>query len=201
MGTRGAVGFRIDGQDKLAYNHFDSYPDGLGKDVVEFVRGWLKDGRDKMREAARRLRVVDTNVPPTAADKEALAPHADLGVSNGSLDDWYCLFRKLQGDLDGYLKAGVMPGDGASFVGDSLFCEWAYVVNLDDFTLEVYRGFQKAPHSNGRYASMPIVEEDRRKNGIGTVYHPVALIETFPLDDIGPNWLAQIESHEKDDEE
>ncbi len=27
MGTRGAYGVRIDGQDKIAYNHSDSYPE------------------------------------------------------------------------------------------------------------------------------------------------------------------------------
>ena len=32
-----------------------------------------------------------------------------------------------------------------TFAKDSLFCEWAYVVNLDTEMLEVYRGFQETP--------------------------------------------------------
>ena len=38
MGTRGILGFRKNGLDKLAYNHFDSYPEELGANVVKFCR-------------------------------------------------------------------------------------------------------------------------------------------------------------------
>lgn len=38
MGTRGIYGFRFSGTDKLTYSHFDSYPEGLGSEVVEFIR-------------------------------------------------------------------------------------------------------------------------------------------------------------------
>ena len=38
MGTPGAVGFRANKQDKVTYNHFDSYPSGLGSDVISFIR-------------------------------------------------------------------------------------------------------------------------------------------------------------------
>lgn len=188
MGTRGAIGFRIDGQDKIAYNHFDSYPSELGDDAVSFIRGWLADGRDKMRAAVRALTVIDTDAKPTAEQKERLAPIADLGVSEKSLDDWYCLLRNLQGDLGGYLKHGLIP-DGHDFMRDSLFCEWAYVVNMDDFSFEVYRGFQKSPHTDGRYSAL--------EPGAG--YYPVALLKAFALDDIPQNWIAQVDPPEGDD--
>jgi hypothetical protein len=188
MGTRGAIGIRIDGQDKIAYSHFDSYPDGLGKDAVKFIRKWLADGREKMRDAGRALILIDEKIPPTAEQKAKLAPVTDLGVSKQSTDDWYCLTRKLQGDLGGYLKYGVIP-DGHAFLKDSLFCEWAYVVNLDDFSFEVYRGFQNAPHTNGRYAGLG---EDRG-------YYPVALVKAFALDDIPRNWIKQVDPPEGDE--
>ena len=38
MGTSGAIGFVVDGKEFVAYNHFDSYPENLGKEVVEFIR-------------------------------------------------------------------------------------------------------------------------------------------------------------------
>ena len=33
MGTRGFVGVKVDNTIKGSYNHFDSYPDGLGQDI------------------------------------------------------------------------------------------------------------------------------------------------------------------------
>ena len=39
MGTRGAIGWSKGGVTKVTYNHFDSYPDGLGLDVVKYLKG------------------------------------------------------------------------------------------------------------------------------------------------------------------
>lgn len=47
MGTRGAYGFYKDGQNKLTYNHFDSYPEGLGNTVVDFCRATMRKGEIK----------------------------------------------------------------------------------------------------------------------------------------------------------
>jgi len=37
------------------------------------------------------------------------------------------------------------------FIKNSLFCEWAYIINLDSKELEIYKGFQKEPNNN-RYS-------------------------------------------------
>ena len=37
MGTRGLLGFILRGKRHAAYNHWDSYPNGLGKDIVAFI--------------------------------------------------------------------------------------------------------------------------------------------------------------------
>lgn len=58
MGTRGFVTFVIDGREKTAYNHADSAPEGLGLDVLR----WLRDGAvnypDTVVERARALRLA-----------------------------------------------------------------------------------------------------------------------------------------------
>lgn len=55
MGTRGFICFVIDAKEKTAYNHYDSYPDGLGLHVLT----WLRESDiDIIREQARSLRVV-----------------------------------------------------------------------------------------------------------------------------------------------
>lgn len=42
MGTRGIFGVRINNQDKLMYNQFDSYPSSLGTDLVNQLQEMLK---------------------------------------------------------------------------------------------------------------------------------------------------------------
>ena len=37
MSTRGIYGFRKNGEDKLTYNHYDSYFSYLGENIINFV--------------------------------------------------------------------------------------------------------------------------------------------------------------------
>jgi len=39
MSTRGALGVRMNGIDKVGYNHFDSYFEGLGNELLCFLKG------------------------------------------------------------------------------------------------------------------------------------------------------------------
>ena len=87
MSTRGFLGIRnneklIDGR----FNHWDSYYDALGKNVLELYF----DGKGK---------------------------------------DIFTLTDSQGTDLD--------------FLYDALFCEYAYIYNIDNDTLEIYRGFFK----------------------------------------------------------
>jgi len=137
MGTRGLCGFRVDNKDYLAYNHFDSYPEGLGRDVVNF----LKDKNlDVLKEQVRSLVLVNEDDRPTLGQIEKCREikTIDLGVSSGVTSDWYCLLRKAQGDLQAYLDLGFMP-DNKEFLENGLFCEWAYQIDLDKETLSVFK--------------------------------------------------------------
>ena len=182
MGTRGAVGFYVDGQTKVTYNHFDSYPEGLGKDTVQKIAELLaKHDKLSLIRLASDIRLLDESEKPSEEMKDKLREYTDLTVSN----DWYCLFRSAQGKIDAYLNIGYMP-DGNDFLKDSLFCEYAYIINLDDFTFECYEGFQHDLHDKGRYAS---------KTPDGD-YYPVKLVGTFPLDNIPDDWAKVYEDEE-----
>lgn len=169
IGTRGFITFVVNGVEKTAYNHFDSYPDGVGLHVLGWLRRVCTD-LDTVREQARALRVVDPDSTPTAEDIERLRDFADHRVSSQRLDEWYVLLRKTQGRPEQILRAGVIE-DSAEFPTDSLFAEWGYVIDLDAQAFEIYRGFQKRPHSKGRFAD--------RAGSRG--YAPVALAKTWPL--------------------
>lgn len=187
MGTRGAIGFRINGQDKITYNHFDSYPDALGENVLKFIGSTLfADQRAKLKPMVEGLRMVNEDDPPTAADAGACAKFTDTTVGNQSVTDWYCLLRGAQGELAAYLEAGVMP-DSAGFLKDSLFCEYAYIINLDGDLFEFYMGFNKDPKAKGRYAA----ERGTDPDGQPSEYFGVALVKAWPLDKVRGTLAAQ----------
>ncbi len=185
MGTSGLMGVRVDGVDKLTYNHFDSYPSGLGEDIVTDIRKMLSEiGLNKMRALAASMKLVDERAVPSAEAMKDFAGSTDNSVGDGN-SSWYNLTRDLQGKLYPTLQAGVMC-KANDFIFDSLFCEWAYIINFDDGTLEIYKGFQRNPHVNGRYSSMKPTGR-----GMGE-YFPCALVLTLPLDDIPNNWRERL---------
>jgi glycine betaine/choline ABC-type transport system substrate-binding protein len=63
MGTRGLYGFRRYGFDKTTYNHFDSYPEYLGKLVGEFC---ANTSIDDMRKIYDRIQLVNEGSQPNA---------------------------------------------------------------------------------------------------------------------------------------
>ena len=166
MGTRGAVGFRIHKEDKVTYNHSDSYPSGLGQDVLDFIK---TNSLEDIKRAAHNLMVIDGETEPTLNQIKECAKWTDTSVSNQSLKDWYCLLRKAQGNLNSYIDGLKYMNDGRDFLLDSLFCEYAYIINLDTQELEFYSGFNRLPRlRKGRYANQK-VERERPNEYYGVV--------------------------------
>jgi len=182
VSTNGAFGFRIGGVDKVTYNHSDSYPDGLGSDMVEYV-GSHSD--EQLRAVAEGLRLVDPQSAPTAEDVRRFKPFSDTTVGNRSLSDWYCLLRHAQRDPGAWDRGLDVMIDGASFLKDSVCCMWAYIINVDDGALEVYEGFNKDPKAPGRYAALFCPREGETgppaAYGGGGHYYGVALKASVPF--------------------
>jgi hypothetical protein len=176
MGTRGAYGYRVDGVDKVTYKQFDCYPDALGATMAEYV-GAHSDA--ELAEAARRIVLVTGKEPVSADLVERYRKHADEGVSTGRLDEWYVLLREAQGEPERFHEGLDHMIDGHDFLADSLFCEWAYIVNIDDGLLEVYKGFNKDPRAKGRYAALE--DQERLSRGRPSEYFGVALAATEPF--------------------
>ena len=179
MSTRGAYGFRVGGVDKVSYNHSDSYPAGLGVDIVAFI----KENSDKvLLKIAKGIELVKSNIAPTQKQMSKCKEFADLSVGKGKITDWYCLLRNAQGNLNAHKKTPYMI-DGSSFLADSLFCEWAYIINLDTMKLEVYKGFNTDSKEAGRYASSIDSYMKEKKEG-DDKYYGVALVDEIPLDKV-----------------
>lgn len=146
MSTRGLYGFHKSGIDKLTYNHLDSYPDWLGKKIVEFCKC---AGRDGMNSLFDHIELVSEDAMPSPKQIEYCMEH-DLGVDGG---DWDWTLRPNQGCPENWLPfidsgLKIYMIDSLPFIKDSLMCEYAYIVNLDTDQLEFYCGFQhKIPRS------------------------------------------------------
>lgn len=195
MGTRGALGFRVNEQDHITYNHFDSYFSGLGKDVLNWLRAELAAGEEAaIKERAAELRHVDENASPTAEDFVQFQHLHDGMVSSGT--DWYSLLRGMQGDPAAILAAGVMT-DAHKFMADSLFCEYAYIVNFDTRELEVYQGFQRKAHKAGRYAAAVKKPRGWKPKYEGQdFYYPVKLVAAYSFDQL-PTDFSELEKMEE----
>jgi len=180
MGTRGLFGFVKNGKPKLMYNHFDSYPEGLGKCMCEFIS---TSNKFELNDMYKAITLVAEHKPATAeeADFCITAGLYDNTVSSGEPTDWYCLLRREQGDLNlirdvinRYGKAYMI--DSHTFIEDSLFCEFAYIINLDTDTLDIYRGYVKNAYPIERDP-----ETGRRHN---RMYLPCQMYMSVPLEDL-----------------
>lgn len=177
MGTRGAWGFYRDGETKATYNHYDSYPSGLGSDIVNVL---AETNNDELNEIFDRLKLVNSESTPTNEQIDECIKFFNGSVSTGQTTEWYALLREAQGSLQA-LKDGLdYMIDDKNFLRDSLFCEWGYIVNLDSNKLEVYRGFQKVADKNRYYH--PSVDQEDYKNCRLIVEIPLEQCKIFKND-------------------
>lgn len=209
MGTRGFIGWKLDGKVILSYQQYDSYPDGVGVQFIADVRaeqariaaefvgeGVPRDAvstaqllRERFAGRLRSVRVVspdEQDKDPGLADRERYGHLADEGVSTGS--DWYSLLRHQQGSLASVLHNQVILQAHDDWPRDSLFCEWGYLLDLDADgglgRIEVYQGFQKEAPTVGEWAGEPALIEDEYYRGevVGrkpSEYFPVNCVVWF----------------------
>jgi hypothetical protein len=191
MGTRGFTGVVIDGEAKFAYQQFDSYPEGVGVGVLEYLRGLEPGGWEKVAVKAQDLKMIpdDAEPPIEMVEKAREMDIINLGVASQSESDAYCVARGAQGDLEKILELGYAVSYD-NWPGDSLFCEWGYLVNFDEMTLEVYEGFQHGV-VEGRF-------KDLTPGSDG--YSPVTLKAAFKFDALPTPeaFVAALEPAEQD---
>lgn len=195
MGTRNLTCVVLDGEYKVAqYGQWDGYPQGAGKSILNFLKqidfesfrthitqqrflteeeceqaneemskyrkGLSKDDQVRVREEDEEQMRRPT---PELYEKYLARPFVHLNRDLGcKILDFVMRYKEpLQNDIE--------------FAGSSLFCEWAYVIDLDKDQFEVYRGFNKEPVPQGeRFSTFP---GDRE-------YFPVKLLAIFQLNQL-----------------
>lgn len=188
MGTRNVTLVIHKGEIRMAqYGQWDGYPDGVGKDIAEVLE---ERSIVDLRKAMDKCVFVDDE---TVKRYYAEAGHDgnEMGVKMDVSDRFKAAHPLLNRDysggkaLEAMLEATISTKtfelrDQRDFAGDSLFCEWAYVIDLDKETVEVYEGFNKSPLTEAdRFFHL---QGEGRKSG-DTTYYPVRLLKSYALKD------------------
>lgn len=181
MGTRHLIAVKLDGEYKIAqYGQWDGYPEGQGKTVLKFLKEW---NREVFEEKLRACSFLDDD--GIKAINEAIE-------KAGLRGNWQSRYPELSRDAGADILAMVQASESGlklkndiEFAADSLFCEFAYVIDLDANVLEVFTGFNKSPLEPGeRFFGAAIGDEKAAKRRVGDGYHPVKLAASYPLDDL-----------------
>jgi len=186
------------------YGQWDGYPEGNGVTILNFVR--KKKNLEKLRTNLKRTRFSNRK-----DEKELKEWMKSMGCENGwmNMDQANAYQKRLPyltrdlgaGILEAVANADTLSTDGKivlnnsiDFAGDSLFCEWAYVIDLDKNQLEVYSGFNKSPlNENERFAN---IKPSDNKSG----YLGIRFLQKFDLDKLPTKakFLSSLKKKEKE---
>lgn len=155
MGTRHLIAVYENGQPCIAqYGQWDGYPSHCGAKILD----WLQSHDPEWLKKAVMNCSWFTDEELEAADLGA-SPQLSRDVSFGILDIVYA-------------ARGCKLSNSIEFAAEGLFCEWAYVIDFDAKTFEVYEGFQQ-DDCKGRFAVLDNPDEE---------YRPVSFLKSWPLD-------------------
>jgi len=182
MGTRNLTMVISNGETKVAqYGQWDGYPSGNGVVVLDFLS---TNNLDDFKKKLSKVKFMNGS-----KEKEINKWLKTIGCENGWMTmDQSKLYQEkypyLTRDNGAKILQMIMDGtedeiwitDSTDFAADSLFCEWAYLVDLDKNVLEVYEGFNKNPLTiEDRFFNLTDKESE---------YYPIKLIKSYPLNNL-----------------
>lgn len=181
MGTRNLT-MVIKGEKPVVaqYGQWDGYPSGQGMTALKFLRS---KSLDKFK---KKLELIRFATDEDVAEVESFMK--SIGVNDGWMDmdqagKYHQAYPFLTRDNGAQIlqmiqdnKDPIFLTDSSDFAKDSLFCEWAYVIDLDKNTFEVYEGFNESPLEDGER-----FHGDKKED---SEYFPVRAIKTYSLDEL-----------------
>lgn len=198
MGTRNLTIVQYNGAYKIAqYGQWDGYPECGGIEALTFARK-LKDqifrkrfenNLDKCRFFTdEEIKTIDKKIEEGGFNWQAEYPQLHRDVGRDILDMVY--------NADG----GMVLENSINFASDSLFCEWAWLIDLDKNTFECYEGFNSEPLSpEDRFFDFPIKEYYVTTHN----YYPVKKTKEWSLDDLpdDDSFLAEFKKDEEEEDD
>jgi hypothetical protein len=169
MGTRHLIAVQLDGQYRIAqYGQWDGYPSVQGAKVLSFLDDLNREQFLAKLRAAQFYSQEELEAESERFKRESINWQKDYPWLN----------RDAGADILSYVlnqPAGIKLKNSIDFAGDSLMCEWAYVIDLDTNRLEVHEGFNKEPlEPHERFAKSPLDHKE---------YQQVRLVHWYSLDD------------------
>jgi hypothetical protein len=180
MGTRHLILVQLDNEYKIAqYGQWDGYPTGTGKDIVNILKEIdLKVLKTKLREY-------------TLLVPEDMAFNEDIEKMNN--EDFQFAYPELSRNTGANIlkivyntEKGLILRDSTDFANNSLYCEWVYVLNLDNNTLEVHKGFNTDTNSISWRFNKKVVDT------MG--YRAVQLVKTYPISLLSESTMEKLEN-------
>jgi hypothetical protein len=143
MGTRNLTCIYADGEYRVAqYGQWDGYPSAAGVDILEFLRD---ADLDVLKQKALACTEIDDEEHKSMWIECGASPDSDwvsVDISHRFKEKHPHLHRDMGYGIVRYVyeNAPLQVDKALDFASDGLFCEYAYVVDLDQNTFEVYIG-------------------------------------------------------------
>ena len=139
MGTRGKYGFYYKCKYYLFYNHYDSYPDGLGDKLLQQIKNliyFLKQGGINFYEyignKIESAKIVTDDDVPSTEDLRVLEHSTNLQVSDRNTNNWYCLTRESHGNIIDHIDIQIFYCEVVTSVNTDVFIEYVYIIDIDN---------------------------------------------------------------------
>lgn len=192
MGTRSLICVFKNGEYKVAqYAQWDGYPEGQGVIILDYLKKW---NRNKFEKSLNTIRWITNTELEGYYIGVGINPRQDFITLEESIRFKYkypYLDRDMGAEILNYieLNKNLKLKNSLLFANDSLFCEWAYVIDLDKNKFEIYEGYNEEVLSeNERFYSKDLENCPQ--------YYPVKFLISFDLDDL-PNeedFIEKVES-------
>lgn len=202
MGTRHLICAVKDGKYRIAqYGQWDGYPAGQGASILEFLKS---NKVDALKENMLKCSWLSDEEAEAMWKEFGVDTKKDRFVSSKIADKFYAKYPELNRDTGAEILtlvadtgSGLKLIDSIDFACDSVFCEWAYVIDFDKNTFEIYKGFNDKPlDKSERFFSENLVNYSS-----STTYYPVRLIATYPLSELptSEDFITQCDPPEDDE--
>jgi hypothetical protein len=202
MGTRHLIAVQSDDEYKVAqYGQWDGYPSGQGIGILSFLKD--ENSVAALRKNLSKVRFIDNEKDREfldAYDKAAPKYSSDPDNRTPEQKHWFNTYitRNLGSEILNNIAFSedkeILLNNSISFAADSLFCEYAYVVDFDKGTFEIYSGFNKGiVPKDSRFSNLELEKDSE--------YGIVTLVKEYNLNSLPEekDFLSDLELQEDDE--